>query len=814
MMLTDDSAIEASLDTMPRPQPVPPPRSFLGDALAAVPGAQTLGEEIQQPSLVNDDLSANFEAGFHRARVLDNSDADIYARAQAYEPIVEAINRDRPPGDRVINPYSWSPLASLKDTALGAFGVQGARDRAKDLIWARLADLRKTNPGLAGNLPQNEAELDADILAEQQTSAGYADLLSKNSGMAGKVAQFAGATVGGFLDPLNLAATAIGFPEASVAKSAAAAMLRTFLREGAINASLDLAGLPGRMDRYQAIGRPYTAGEAAAEVAGSFVLGGAIPAGVRGAVHVMQPKLPTEADYQAAVKDTFRRMTDAGDVEQLSGRALLDRFDADVPDPPPTARTARILVEDGEQIAASNPYGSDAASLSRHRTNLLESMRALDAGRGDLMPDDPALMVRDPLTPQASADEVVAAQRARAPGTAAPDILEVPVTTVPARYSDLPPAEARTLALSQTPRGTFVNADTGWPIALARNGIEKSLSGAGADLARRADIVAALPDILKTAALDESFPGGAKGVLDAIAATHHLLAPVELAGRRYAVQLTVREDRTGARRQYALVHAEIGPDATSGPPVGVPAETGSAPGPTLDMRTLRAAVKQGRNRGGREPARSQAAVDVERLSPEVQALLARFGDPAAKPEAFRQQSRDLARELVTPGVRTRLRALADVPARIADARATLLNESGPLRLKGKKAAPDIAALDAAAQKLRNLELRALELSRLDTDAVFEMTPAQFAAHLQKLTDLEIEVKGIAPSVYREAPKPEFGAAQGEIDVLRAMDQASAIPEIPELGLHGEKHTLKDATAEVVRQARAVERLRGCIEGEG
>jgi len=357
MMLTPDDQIEAQLAVLPQPADAPPSSHFLSGALDRLGGAmvdasqsevdrgkadlQTLGavrDEVSRPDFWRNDIKPNLNAAMTRALNLDNAGSNSFVRHNAYAPVIEAINEGRPWNDRVPNPYAFTPLSVFDDATQLIRGQPLSERGIKDLVWQRVHELQTKNPGLAGNIPKNEAELEADVLTGQKADADWAATLARNSGPLGGVAQFAGGAIGGLADPINLAATAIGFPETSALRSGGAQLLRTFVREGALNGAIDLAELPGRMQRYADIGEPYTAGQAAEEVAGAVLLGGLIPAGIKGA------QLFAQADR----------------------RALLDAFDAAHPDPSPTARTARALVEDDTIRAEQNPFAKDAAGEDQH----------------------------------------------------------------------------------------------------------------------------------------------------------------------------------------------------------------------------------------------------------------------------------------------------------------------------------------------------------------------------------------------------------------------------------------------------------------
>ena len=173
-------------------------------------------------------------------------------------------------------------------------------------------------------------------------------------------------------------------------------------------------------------------------------------------------------------------------------------------------------------------------------------------------------------------------------------VREVPVVEAKSRYGHLAPRNARTQAHRDARRsilGTYRNEDTGWDIRITHDSIKESLSGDGS--AVRAEIVASLPLLLRGALRVESHPD-TKGRPD-LPAVHRFYAPFDLDGRQNRVKLTVREDREGTRRHYAVDHAEIAkPDVYTAPRGGIAGQSPQvakvlAPGtgrPTMTLGAL------------------------------------------------------------------------------------------------------------------------------------------------------------------------------------------------------------------------------------
>lgn len=71
-------------------------------------------------------------------------------------------------------------------------------------------------------------------------------------------------------------------------------------------------------------------------------------------------------------------------------------------------------------------------------------------------------------------------------------------------------------------------------------------------------------------------------------------------------------------------------------------------------------------------------------------------------------------------------------------------------------------------------------------------------------------KGAGEAPGASGEKPEFGPAQAQIEALRRLPDDDLFAD----SATGTQTTVADARKEIERQARAVERLRGCVEEEG
>lgn len=275
--------------------------------------------------------------------------SDALVTKRHFEPLLDAINHDRPFLERVSNPY----YAGLNPRDYLQAGVAWGPGAFEDYVWSQAAIERAKNPGRFANLPQNHEELLKDVQSEQRTALDYSRQVAGTGGaLTGTAANFAGSAAGGFIDPVNLLTSVSGFP-------AAESLLKKVLVEGAGNMAVDIAGLPGRASHYADIGEPLSASDMFSEVAGAGVIGG----GIGGAGHLLSKVL------------------------DLKGHALVDEFHKEVPEPSPTLRTAAAMVEDEANRAATNPFADTPEGRDRHRQALMLTENALDERDASLLPE-------------------------------------------------------------------------------------------------------------------------------------------------------------------------------------------------------------------------------------------------------------------------------------------------------------------------------------------------------------------------------------------------------------------------------------------
>lgn len=131
-------------------------------------------------------------------------------------------------------------------------------------------------------------------------------------------------------------------------------------------------------------------------------------------------------------------------------------------------------------------------------------------------------------------------------------------------------------------RGTYLNKDTGWEIAIARGGIEKILSGSDRCYAKaHIQTVGSLVPLVENAVLVESRPSRAAPDIRAI---HRLYSAVALGKDVYRVKITVKE-LPAAHRLYDQSLSQIEQSPANGACSRESAENRCKPGEPVSLTT-------------------------------------------------------------------------------------------------------------------------------------------------------------------------------------------------------------------------------------
>lgn len=363
--MADSAAIDDGLQQMPVAPAVKPTfwthlRENWGKPLATDQTVEALrpwgertvrniGAEISSPGFLNsvrDNIAADFDRGVN----VDNTTADRHALTDAYQTVLETVNRGRPRDQRLVNPMLLYDMPENPAMPVGAASpLSQTREEADADLWQAVAALKRDNPGAAANLPGSLAELREHMRAAQRAAVAHAETVAARSGpVARTVGMLTGGGGASLFDPVNLAAMGVGAP-------ASASLLKTFLIEGAVNAGADAATLPERLHTYREIGLPdASGGGVAAELTGNFLMGGAFASGLKGLSRVAEKALSPQGTPADLV------------------RAFDERF----PDPGEDGRAARNFVAELAAREADNPYGPE--NLERFRQDMMRTAAAAD----------------------------------------------------------------------------------------------------------------------------------------------------------------------------------------------------------------------------------------------------------------------------------------------------------------------------------------------------------------------------------------------------------------------------------------------------
>lgn len=458
----------------------------------------------------------------------------------------------------------------------------------------------------------------------------------------------------------------------------------------------------------------------------------------------------------------------------LKGHALADEFEAQNPDAAPSQRTATALVRDQADIAASNPFAPGPQGEDLHQNAVVQALGALDDGNPGLVPD--------------YSDHVEATARANAPedfaeleaaegdrNSAAQKLEELQAAQTAEANEALPVSVQRALSQVGGVESRLSKPDLE-NLAAARAKLNTSLTSDTPEMAAvRQQLMAA----------DVRMRDAAPKVAAALRDAKTQIPPTDLNGEGGTVFQTAkgsvyRQHADGTTSRNKAARSDLGHEGQEGPQPRSQATYYVTP---EDADQLSLFQTQGGARMAVVP-RDDGTIGVQYLD----------GDGAGKFE----------KRTVVNAERVPRVGLLPVETWNDGTRVHFGNEIVNVR---DDSTPVPAAIEAShAANTRTADPEAL--------ARFGDPVKKPEAFTQQADDLARELAPPPEKVEAESPdgetaKPdEFGPAQFQIDALRRMDQDRVLPDA-----HGPGDTsLKNERAVIERQARAVERLRGCIEG--
>lgn len=730
----------------------------------------TAADEIGSPGFL-DSAARNISATWDESINVDNTNADNNAMYDAFQNVVDAVNRDRPDEAKLVNPMVASNVGTFWRTVYnqGRAAIMLDTTRQDELearLWRAVQDMKRTNPGLAANLPADKGQLIQAMQNAQRAAAARAESVR---GESGPVARTVGGLVGGgaasFTDPVNIAAMGFGAP-------ASASLLRTFIIEGLLNASADAVTLPGRIERRSNLGlQAPDAGDVAAELTGDVLFGGGMGAGLKGLGRML---------------------------------GLVEHFDARFPEPGDDAHAARNAVAEMARREADNPYTPTEEGLDEFRRNLDAVTWAIDN--------------RQPIEGVSRGWADYEAQR----GAIARD-----VTALRTELQSLPPNDPAALekfARLQAVEAQLEGQDFATPDVKAlrqrrdeilTNTTLEALAEAAstaehrrvltAQIERAGESLAQLETDYRAAQLFRPLREGDQGLPHA---NQTLVIPIAhpedpaTFGRRLtesevqdAVRFANPEDRTVLDAQTKSLAAEM---------VAPPAEM---PAPDPDVRVTGSGVHGPILEGYKGRWKEAVAWLRKARTGDAIGVLSHPDVPGPIDVIWGNRDAGLAKIVAShPEV------LNDLPERLAKMKPF---RSGPNRIeletgKGDGSTAAIVRLDFDNVRKTWL-LTAFERG--------SRSPAGLTEGGRSFGGPDRGSPGqpAEPIVgaQTESLKSEFGHAADEIANLRSLPQDSEVPAMDHLDLYGKDGgpvTIRRVTLETEREARAIERLRACLEG--
>lgn len=265
--------------------------------------------------------------------------------------------------------------------------VDGLYDR--DAMWDAVQRLKKQRPGVLRDLPEDREAFERSVLNRGGQSQVDAATASRGPGWASLV----GGSAVSLKDPANIASMAIGL-------GASKTLIGAIAREAATNAGVELVQQPIVARNRARRGEELTLTEAATNVAGAALIGGAV-GGVAfkwDAIKAL-PKEAQERVWGQIVPHLPEKLRGKMEWDAIPDDALPDVAERLIggdnlsPDESAAIDALRRDIE----VRALNPFADDPAGQVAHQETLSDAMRRILA-----RPDAPRPAVQTPrLTPAA-----------------------------------------------------------------------------------------------------------------------------------------------------------------------------------------------------------------------------------------------------------------------------------------------------------------------------------------------------------------------------------------------------------------------------
>lgn len=401
---------------------------FQDETAPVIPAAQRYARPAPAAPLFEAAADA-YEAGRDLATYVDNTVGRANAIEEAYDRRIDAVAKAT--GVRLDNPVRLAtPPAQWIDQAraLGLPADAGPAAAREALVGKAEGDFAARLRELSDGLPDAERAKRAAIAADRpliedaraigRDAANRAATAAPGRPYTGFLAGLAGGVVGSFRDPLNVGIAAVTGPVGFV-RTGGWLVLRNILGDAVVNAAGEAALQPQIMAWRRELGLEAGLGEAAANIGGAALFGGAVRAGLeapgvirsfRGAKGAAAPQANPPAAKREAPATTLHDNPAAplrpSEAPASTIRAALDgdedamiraaREAGDALDPAALAAAEALEIE--RLLRSLRP---DDVPEADHARNLAQAVRFAEAPDDEMpaLPFDPVPARRDEAPP-------------------------------------------------------------------------------------------------------------------------------------------------------------------------------------------------------------------------------------------------------------------------------------------------------------------------------------------------------------------------------------------------------------------------------
>ncbi len=368
-------------------------RAYTPGTTGTIADVLETGPELRPVQPTGDDgapapsLLEQFSAS-RRLTIQDNLGGPERIQREGWEAIIDALGL---PAHQNPSLNFGGPTATNVRFPSALAGNRGVtRAEQERLLTAAIRARRARDPKFLPGVPDTPEGIRRYFHDEAlKRRRGDQELLGRApGGLASTIAQLGGSVAGGAESPEFVPSLAIGgFGGGSLA--------RIFVREGLVNAGIEAVVQPGLAQTRQAYGEELTADEAVTNVGVAGLFGGALEAGLTGAVRggvKLADRLP-EAVFNAMPESVQKRWADRMKV----GDVTIGEFFADVDNRElgtfvrgaigedrltPDERASLEILERDQEIGETSPFLGGPDGDGAHEESLGAALQALiDANR-------------------------------------------------------------------------------------------------------------------------------------------------------------------------------------------------------------------------------------------------------------------------------------------------------------------------------------------------------------------------------------------------------------------------------------------------